>query len=118
MATEQIREALERADENLRLATAELIEMRVAPQWDKTLQQALHDLQTAVNDPAFESGKVPLRALVGNVRTRVVRIQALLDSAAAFYFGWSTAAPAGPDTYAADGELRREEGGGRLALNA
>jgi len=119
MATEQIRESLEKADASLRRATAELIEMRFgAPQWNQSLEHAVQNLQAAVNDPAFEMGKESLRALVRSVRTQVVRIQALLDSAAAFYYGWYSAAPGGPDSYAADGELRRDEGGGRLTLNA
>jgi len=119
MATEQIRESLEKADASLRQATADLIEMRSgAPRWNKSLEQALQNLQTAVQDPAFETGKESLRTLVQSVRTEVVRIQALLDAAAAFYCGCGSAAPQGPDTYAPDGELQREGGGGRLTLNA
>ena len=119
MATEQIRESLEKADDNLRRATEELIEMRFgAPQWNATLEQALRNLQAAVNDPAFETGKDSLRTLVQSVRTQVVRIQALLGAAAAFYHGWYSSGTAGPDSYAADGELRRDEGGGGLRLHA
>jgi len=119
MATEHIRESLEQADASLRQASAELIEMRFgAPRWNKSLEQALQNLQTAVKDPAFEAGKESLRMLVKSVRTEVVRIQALLDAAAAFYCGWSSATPAGPETYAPDGELQREGGSGRLTLNA
>jgi hypothetical protein len=119
MATEQIRESLEKAGASLRRATAEIIEMRPgAPRWNNSLEQALQNLRTAVQDPAFETGKESLRTLVQSVRSEVVRIQALLDAAAAFYCGWGSATPAGPDTYAPDGELRREGGGGRLTLNA
>jgi hypothetical protein len=119
MATERIRESLEKAEASLRRATAELIEMRFgSPQWNKALEQALRNLQTAVQDPAFETGKESLRMLVQSVRTEVVRIQALLDAAAAFYCGWTSATPAGPGAYAPDGELQREGGGGRLTLNA
>jgi len=88
------------------------------PQWNTSLERALQNLQMAVQDPAFETGKEPLRALVQSVRTQVVRIQELLDAAAAFYCGWTSAAPAGPDSYAPDGELQRQGGGGRLTLNA
>jgi len=116
MATKQVLQSLESADENLRRAIAQLVEMRFGvPQCGGALQSAVQDLRSAV------AGAAPgpeLKPLVQRIRAHTARVQALLDAAAAFYCGWASAAPAGPATYAPDGQLLRNGGGGRMMLNA
>lgn len=116
MAKEQVLQSLESADESLRRAIAQLVEMRFGvPQCRGSLDDAAKKLRSAMDRAVPEP---ELRQMVQRIRAHAVRVQALLDAAAAFYCGWSSAAPAGPPSYAPDGQLVRDEGGGRLMLNA
>jgi hypothetical protein len=119
MATEQVRKSLENADESLRRAIAQLVEMRFGvPQCAGALDNAMENLRSAlaVTVPALE--RDTLKPIVQSIRSHAVRVHALLDSAAAFYCGWTSVVPAGPETYAPDGQLLRDGGGGRLMMNA
>jgi hypothetical protein len=121
MATEPVLQSLESADESLRHAIAQLIEMRFGvPQCRGALHEAAEKLRSAVSRavPGPEINQPELKQMVRRMRAHMVRVQALLDAAAAFYCGWVSAAPPGPPSYAPDGQLLRDEGGGRLMLNA
>ncbi|MGA3024969.1 MAG: hypothetical protein ABSF98_09385 [Bryobacteraceae bacterium] len=119
MAREQILQSLESADESLRRAIAQLVEMRFGvPQCGGALHNAAENLRFAVAGMVPETERDALKPVVQRIRAHAVRVQALLDSAAAFYCGWVSAVPAGPETYAADGRLLHNGGGGRLMLNA
>ena len=119
MATEQVRESLEKADESLRRAIAQLVEMRFGvPQCRVALDNAVGNLQAALSSAAGDAERDSLRPVVQNIRSHAIRVQTLLDSAATLHYGWHSVAPAGPDTYAPDGQVLRESGGGRLMLNA
>jgi hypothetical protein len=116
MAKEQLQDSLERTDESLRRAIAQLVEMRLGvPQCRSALDDAAKSLQSVVAEGVPEP---KLRPLVQRIRANAQRVQVLLDSAAAFYYGWASATPAGPSSYAPDGQILRDGGGGRLMLNA
>ena len=119
MAIEQVRQSLESADESLGRAIAQLAEMRFAvSDYAVALDNAVEHLRSAVSGTIPEPDKDTIKPILQRIRTRAARVQALLDSAAAFYCGWTSVAPAGPDTYAPDGHLLREENGGRMMLSA
>jgi hypothetical protein len=119
MAKEQVLQSLESADESLRRAIAQLVEMRFGvPQCGGALDNAVENLRFAVAGAVPQPERDALKPVVQRIRAHAARVQALLDSAAAFYCGWTSAAPAGPETYAPDGQLLRDGGGGRLMLNA
>jgi hypothetical protein len=121
MAKEQVLKSLELADESLRRAIAELVEMRFGvPQCRGPLGETVENLRVAVAhaDAAPELSVPELRKTIQRIRAQAVRAQLLLDSAAAFYCGWTSAAPAGPPSYAPDGQILRDRGSGRLRLNA
>jgi hypothetical protein len=119
MATEQVRQSLERADESLRRAIAQLVEMRFGvPPWGGALDNAADSLRLAVAGAIPEPERNALKPVVQRIRAHAARVKVLLDSAAAFYCGWYSAAPAGLETYAPDGQIVRDGGGGRLMLNA
>jgi len=119
MATEQVRQSLESADESLRRAIAQLVEMRFGvPQCAGALDNAAENLRSALAGAIPEPRRNTLEPVVQRIRTHAVRVRALLDAAAAFYCGWCSAAPAGPESYAPDGQLLRNGGAGRLMLNA
>jgi len=110
---------LESADENLRRAISQLVEMRVgAPDYTAALNKAVEHLRSAVGTAVPEPDMDTLKPVLQRIRMGAARVQALLDSAAAFYCGWTSVVPAGPDTYAPDGNLLREQGSGRMMLNA
>ncbi len=119
MAVEQVRQSLERADESLRCAIAQLVEMRFgAPDYLAALNNAAQHLRSATAGAGPVVETQTLKPIVQRLRTSAARVQALLDSAAAFYCGWTSATPAGPDTYAPDGQLQRDGSAGRMVLNA
>jgi len=120
MATEHVRQSLEDADECLRRAIAQLVEMRFGiPQCGPALDSAVEKLRSAIENPMHGSERDDLKPVVQRIRAHAVRVQALLDSAASFYFGYYSAMPSAPDTYAPDGQILREAGGGGgLLLNA
>jgi hypothetical protein len=119
MDTEQVRQSLENADESLRRAIAQLVEMRFGvPRCAGALDDAVENLRAALTAASAEPARDTLKPIVQSIRAHAARVQALLDSAAAFYCGWTAAVPAGPDTYAPDGQLLRDSGGGRVMMNA
>jgi hypothetical protein len=119
MATEQVRQFLERADESLLRAIAQLVEMRFGvPQCGGALRNTVENLRSALAGEVAEPEKEALKPVVQRIRSHAARVQALLDSAAAFHCGWTSATPPGPDTYAPDGQLLRDARGGRLMLDA
>ena len=119
MAKEQVLQSLESADESLRRAIAQLVEMCFGvPQCGGALDGAVENLRVALAGAASEPGRDALKPVVQRIRAHAGRVQALLDSAAAFYCGWFSAAPAGQESYAPDGQILREGSGGRLMLNA
>jgi hypothetical protein len=119
MAKEQVLQSLESADESLRRAIAQLVEMRFGvPQCAGALHSAADNLRLALAGEVAEADRAALKPVVQRIRAHAVRVQALLDSAAAFYCGWFGAASAGPQTYAPDGQLQRDGRGGRMMVNA
>jgi hypothetical protein len=71
--------------------------------------------QQAATFPVIDRNE--LAAVVQRIRTHAARVQALLDSAAAFYCGWVSSAVTGPPSYTPDGQLLRDEGRGQVTLN-
>jgi hypothetical protein len=118
MAKEQALRSLEEADDNLRRAIAHLVAMRFdAPGCPRALSEAAGKLRRATSGDFSVIDRNELAAVVQRIRTHAARVQALLDSAAAFYCGWVSSAVTGPPSYTPDGQLLRDEGRGQVTLN-
>ena len=115
MAYEQLVESLERADECLQRAVAQLVEMRFGVAQCGVLADAEKSLRVAME--AATPGPA-LRPLVQRIRGNAQRVQLLLDSAASLYYGWASATPDGPPSYSPDGQIVRDGGGGRMTIRA
>ena len=107
---------MERADENLGRAITQLVEFRSGiPDCRNALREAVKGLESAIAGAGLGPEE---RTVIQRLRSRAARVQLLLDSATAFYFGWRSAAPDAPPSYAPDGQILRDESGGRLVFRA
>jgi hypothetical protein len=118
MTKEQVLRSLEEADDNLRRAITQLVAMRFdASGCPGALSGAAGKLRLATSGTFSGIDRNELAAVVQRIRTHAARVQALLDSAAAFYCGWVSSAVTASPSYAPDGQLLRDEGRGRVTLN-
>jgi hypothetical protein len=110
---DHIRQSLEAADRGLQRAIAQLTEMRFGvPRAESALSDAARNLTAALENLPGAGDRRRLLPAVRNIRAHLSRVQALLDSAAAFQYGWTAAAQVHAQTYTAEGSLAPSAGSG------
>ncbi len=119
MAQERVHQHLEWADQILSSLTEQLIHagngVRQSPLLLEQVRQELLAANAEIKAPVVDEQSVKI---LGQIRSRMARVQVLLDAAASIYCGSLYAAPSPTGFYTSDGRTDSARAQGRLCLEA